>query len=137
MKQGQIIVAYKKLIDMYKIPGLDFGTSSILYNVKSRLQPYAEHQDELEITLAEEMSEGVNPDGSYKMDQVMRTEFFRKIDDMLKAEVQYDYKTVNLNLTEEQVHILGITGETIEMLKGIIEIFVDGKTAADFGGDSE
>ena len=138
MKQGRIVSAYKTLTALYKVKGIPFGISCVLYNVKQRLEPYVECQDEQEIAMAEEISDGMNPDGTYKMDSVQRQEFFRRLDEIMNTEVEYDHKPVRIQLNEELVQILGITGEIVEVLDGFVIIEVDGKTAADYtGGDNE
>ena len=138
MKQGKIVNAFKLLTKLYRIEGVPFGVSSILYNTKNRLQPYVDHQAEQEERMAEEISDGMNPDGSYKMDETQQKLFLKKLDDIQKTEVEFDHKPVRLQLTEEQAMLLGINGEKIDTLAGVMIIEVDGKTTADYtGGDSE
>ena len=138
MKQGKIVNAFKLLTKLYKIEGVPFGVSSILYNTKNRLQPYVDHQAEQEERMAEEISDGLNPDGSYKMNEEQKERFFKELDEIQKTEVAFDLKPVRLQLTNEQVMLLGITGEKLEALDGFMIIEVDGKTTADYtGGDSE
>ena len=52
MKQGKIVIAFNLLMKLYRIEGVSFGTSSVLFNTKRRLQPFVEHQAEQESMLA-------------------------------------------------------------------------------------
>lgn len=134
MKQGHINVAHGTLSRLYRIAGLPFGLSSCLFNLKRRLDPYIEHQQEQEIAALE--SNGVmNPDGSYTLTDEQKKAFNDRIVEIRESEVEYDYKPVKISLTKELCEKMEITGETNEALDGIVVIEVDGKTADDFAGD--
>ena len=138
MKQGKIVIAYNLLVKLYKIEGASFGVSSVLFNVKRRLEPYVEHQAEQETRLAEKYNDGANPDGSLKMEPEKQAKFFADLKKIQETEVDFDYKPAHLILDDKEFKLLGLNGEKLEILDGFMDIEVDGMKTSDFAGsDSE
>lgn len=137
MKQGRIVIAFNLLMKLYKIEGASFGTSSVLFNTKRRLQPYVEHQAEQESLLAEKYSDGQNADGTLKMEQDQQAQFFADLKKIQETEVDFEYKPVRLVLDDHEFKLLGLNGEKMEALEGFMDIEVDGKKTSDFAGSDE
>lgn len=134
MKQGRIVIAFNLLMKMYKIEGASFGTSSVLFNTKRRLQPYVEHQAEQESLLAEKYSDGQNADGTLKMEQDQQAQFFADLKKIQETEVNFEYKPARLVLDDHEFKLLGLNGEKMEVLEGFMDIEVDGMKTSDFAG---
>lgn len=137
MKQGFISTAHRILVKLYDIAGLPFGLSSCLFNLKRRLDPYIEHQTEQEFALIEANNSGKNPDGSYTLNEEQKVIVTETINKMLETEVDYDYKPVLIEISDDLYQKMGMTGKMIESLEGIATIVVDGKSASDFSDFSE
>lgn len=134
MKQGRIVIAFNLLMKLYRIEGASFGTSSVLFNTKRRLQPFVEHQAEQESLLAEKYGDGQNDDGSLKMTQENQALFFADLKKIQETEVDYDYNPVRLILDDHEFKLLGLNGEKMEALEGFMDIEVDGMKTSDFAG---
>lgn len=124
MKQGKITKAYDRIIELYRTKGLPYDISWSLFEVKTALQPYVDHQGEQEMRMAEENSDGMNPDGSFIMNDQQQAAFFRHLNEIRNTDVHFDMKPAKIVLTDDQVIMLGITGEVIDILYGIVSFEV-------------
>ena len=124
MKQGKITAAYNTIVEMYRTKGLPYSLSWSLFEVKTSLQPYVDHQGEQELNMAEEFSSGMNPDGTYIMDEKQQAAFMNQMNEIQKVDVHFDMEPVKIRLTNDQVLLLGITGEMIDILHGIVSFEV-------------
>ena len=120
MKQGKIMAAYDMLKKKYRIEGVPFGVSDILFRTKKKLEPYIEHESEQEMMLVERLSSGMNPDGSYQMTEEQKTEFMQELNRIQNTDVDFDLQPATIQLTDDLVIILGFCGEVMDVLDGII-----------------
>ena len=127
MKQGKINVAFRVLCDLYRIKGLPFGLSSMLFNMKRRLQPYVEHYNETEAEVLEKW-DALTPTGMVRTDMAAAdvAKINKELDEIRSTEVEYDAKPITITLTDELTEKLGITGEIIEQLDGFVVFEMEG-----------
>ena len=121
MKQGKITTAYNTIMDMYRIKGLPYDTYLDLLAKKRELQIYVDCQAEQEERIAVEISGGMAADGTFPMDKAQQGEFFRKLADIRDTDVKYEAEPLEIRGTEAfLVNTLGVTGEVMDILDGII-----------------
>lgn len=121
MKQGKINVAFSKVCEMYRIKGLPFTLSRDLFVLKGKLQPYVEHYSEQEYNLLSDRN-ALNPDGSTRNDMPQNEVIAinKELNDMRQSEVEWKNKPLTIRLNAELTDKLGVTGELMEQLDGII-----------------
>ena len=123
MTQGKINVAFSKLCELYRIKGLPFSLSSRLFNMKKRLEPFVEHYTEQEHNLLADRN-ALNADGTIRQDMpqdeviAINMELF----DMRATEVEWNGEPLTIQLTDELADKLGVTGELMEQLDGIVTV---------------
>lgn len=121
MKQGKINVAFRVLCDLYRIKGLPFGLSSMLFNMKRRLQPFVEHYNDAEAEVLEKWN-AMTPAGTVRTDMPMAevAQINKELDDIRTTNVEYDVNPITVVLNADLTEKLGITGEIIEQLDGFV-----------------
>lgn len=125
MKQGKITQAYKAVCNLYKVKGLPFSLSSRLFQLKRKLQPFVECQQEQEMELLERW-DAVNPDGTLKVSTENVNQVNAGLHEIQTAEVEWDEPPVKITLTDDLAEKMGITGEVIEQVDGFIEFEEEG-----------
>lgn len=121
MKQGKITMAYNTIMDLYRIKGLPYDMYLDLLGKKRELQIYVDCQAEQEERIAVEISGGMAADGTFPMDKDQQGEFFRKLADIRDTDVKYEAEPLEIRGTEAfLVNTLGVTGEVMDILDGII-----------------
>lgn len=121
MTQGKINVAFSKICELYRIKGLPFSLSSRLFNMKKRLEPFVEHYTEQEHNLLADRN-ALNADGTIRQD-VPQDEVIAinmELFDMRATEVEWKGEPLTIQLTDELADKLGVTGELMEQLDGIV-----------------
>ena len=121
MTQGKINVAFSKICELYRIKGLPFSLSSRLFNMKKRLEPFVEHYTEQEHNLLADRN-ALNPDGTIRQD-VPQDEVIAinmELFNMRATEVEWKGEPLTIQLTDELADKLGVTGELMEQLDGIV-----------------
>ena len=115
MKQKRITAAYKALLLLYKIEGIPFPVSCKLFMVKKQLQPFYDLEAEKEDAILKR--EGAIDDaGIITMTNAIREEFA----EILDSDVDYDAAPIDIDVNDDLVVKLGITGELIDQLDGFI-----------------
>ena len=127
MKQGKINVAFRVLCDLYRIKGLPFGLSSMLFNQKRNLQPFVEHYNEAEAEVLEKW-DAITPAGTVRTDMPMAdvAKINKELDEIRATDVECNVKPITVVLTDELTEKLGITGEIIEQLDGFVVFEMEG-----------
>ena len=121
MRQGKITAAFNTLLRLYRTPGLRFSTSSKLYLLKRKLEPYYEAQAEKQRVILE--SSGQTPtDGQYEK----TPEIMKAFSDILATEIDWTDAPEEIPITEEEAQAMGITGETLDRLDGFVT-FIEAK----------
>ena len=115
MRQEKIMLAYKQLEKLNKIPGLPFGVCSKLYMVKKSIAPFIEAQKEKEQVLFE--AAGIDDNGNVQNTRELRA----ALADILKTEVDCDIQPIQIQITPDITEKVGMTGEIIEHLEGFVE----------------
>ena len=120
MKQGRINVAFGKVCELYRVKGLPFSLSANLFTLKKRLEPYVEHYSEQEYNLLTERN-ALNPDGTTRTDMPPEevVAINKQLNEMRNTDVKYG-EPMKIMLTDALVEKLGITGELIEQMDGVI-----------------
>ena len=121
MKQGKINTAFGIVCDFYRIKGLPYALSRDLFLLKKKIEPYFEHYSEQEFNLLSERN-ALNPDGTIRRDvpQEEVTAINKELNDMRSTEVEWKEEPLTVKLTSWLTEKLGVTGELIEQLDGII-----------------
>ena len=121
MTQLKVLNAYHLILQMYRTKGLPFAVCKALFTAKNMLQPHVDCQIEQENIIVEELGGSINNDGVINVPDDKKAELVKRMKDIRTTEVEI--KTpIKLNLNEEQINKLDITGETLEILDGIIDI---------------
>ena len=115
MKQEKITIAYKMLEKINRVPGLPFSVCSKLFMAKKSLAPYIEAQAEKENVLFE--NAGVDDNGKMMITKELKDAFA----EILKTEVDFTMEPVVIKLTQENADKIGMTGEIMEKLEGIVQ----------------
>ena len=118
MKQGKIIAAYYELLKLNRIPGLPFAVCNRLYLLKSKLQPYFDSQLEQENVILE-------AHGQTSEHCEITPEISKEFKAISESEVDYDFKPVEIVVTDGLAEKMGLTGEIIGNLDGFV-IFTEG-----------
>lgn len=121
MTQGKINVAFNIVCNLYRIKGLQYTLSRDLFMLKKRLEPFVEHYTEQEHNLLADRN-ALNADGTIRQDMpqdeviAINMELF----DMRATEVEWKEEPLMIRLTNELADKLGVTGELMEQLDGIV-----------------
>ena len=121
MTQGKINVAFNIVCNLYRIKGLQYTLSRDLFMLKKRLEPFVEHYTEQEHNLLADRN-ALNPDGTIRQDmpQDEVIAINMKLFDMRATEVEWKEEPLMIRLTNELADKLGVTGELMEQLDGIV-----------------
>lgn len=121
MRQGKINVAFRVLCDLYRVKGLPFSLSSMLFNQKRNLQPFVEHYNEAEAEVLEKW-DAITPAGTVRTDMPMAevAKINKELDEIRATDVEYDVTPITIVLNDELTEKLGVTGEIIEQLDGFV-----------------
>ena len=121
MKQGKINVAFGKVCDMYRIKDLPFTLSRQLFMLKKMLEPFVEHYYEQEYDFLTER-DALNPDGTTRTDMPPEevADINKRLRDMRQSEIDWKEEPVKILLDADLTKKLGVTGELMDQLDGII-----------------
>ena len=120
MTQGKITVAFKTVSELYKAKGVPYMVSKRLYNLKRKLQPHFEFQQEKELDLLEEW-DAINPDGTLRITSENVNQINAKLAEIQNMEVDWQEPPVSILLNDDLAEKLGITGEILEKLEGFVD----------------
>lgn len=120
MTQGKITVAFKTVSELYKAKGVPYMISKRLYNLKRKLQPHFEFQQEKELDLLEEW-DAINPDGTLRITSENVNQINAKLNEIQNMEVDWQEPPVSILLNDDLAEKLGITGEVLEKLEGFVD----------------
>ena len=121
MTQAKINTAFVKVCELYRIKGLPFIVSRGLFMLKGKLEPFVAHYSEQEHNLLADRN-ALNPDGTIRQD-VPQDEVIAinmELFDMRATEVEWKGEPLTIQLTDELADKLGVTGELMEQLDGIV-----------------
>lgn len=121
MKQKRITIAYKALLRLYKTEGIPFPVSCRLFMLKKQLQPFYDLEAEKEDAILEREN-AIDDAGRINMTNAIRDEIAKILD----SEVDYDGDAVDVNVNDDIVVKLGITGELIDQLDGFVNFIYEG-----------
>ena len=121
MTQGKINVAFTIVCNLYRIKGLQYMLSRDLFLLKKKLEPFVEHYTEQEHNLLVDR-DALNPDGTIRQDmpQDEVIDINMELFDMRATEVEWNEEPLTIQLTDELADKLGVTGELMEQLDGIV-----------------
>ena len=121
MTQGKINVAFSIVCNLYRIKGLQYTLSRDLFLLKKKLEPFVEHYTEQEHNLLVDR-DALNPDGTIRQDMPQDDviDINMELFDMRATRVEWEEEPLKIRLTDELADKLGVTGELMEQLDGII-----------------
>lgn len=126
MKQAKIAIAHATIEQMYKTKGIPFNVCQKLFRIKKKLEPFVECQNEKELAVIEENSNGVDDKGNFIMTNEQKLTVLKLFKAIRETDVEYEEKPEIIDITDELAEKLGITGETLNNLDGFIDFRFSG-----------